>query len=162
MKKTLTTIYSGGQYGIDVAALAAARDCGLITGGYAPLGFKTCYGPRPELAKLGLIEHASPNYQPRTYSNVKDSDGTLILAYDFNSPGTVCTKKAIQFYNKPSFDCNMADLPFVFDVAEWIDRNNIRILNVAGNRGKNKEESTKIFNEARKYLKCIFNFYKQE
>jgi len=138
MKKTLTTIYSGGQYGIDVAALAAARDCGLITGGYAPLGFKTCYGPRPELAKLGLIEHASPNYQPRTYSNVKDSDGTLILAYDFNSPGTVCTKKAIQYYNKPSFDCNMADLPFTFDVAEWIDRNNIRILNVAGNLGKNK------------------------
>jgi len=162
MKKTLTTIYSGGQYGVDLAALAAARDCGLITGGTAPLGYKTVYGPRPSLAKLGLIEHTSPNYSPRTYCNVKDSDATLLIANDFNSPGTICTKKAIQFYNKLSFECDLKDLPFIFDVTDWIDKNNIVILNVAGNRGKDPEESTKIFQEVRQYLGCIFRAYKKD
>lgn len=158
----LIEVHSGGQYGADIAGLAAARDMGIKTGGWAPKGWKTRYGPRPELCKLGLIEHTSSRYQPRTYANVRDTQATIILAYDFNSPGTICTKKAINFYNKPSFDCDLNDLPFLFDVVEWIDKNKIEVLNVAGNCGKTKIQSSKIFQVSRKYLSCVFRAYKED
>jgi hypothetical protein len=86
MKYELKEIWSGGQYGVDISALAAAKQCGLKTCGWAPKGFKTCYGPRPQLAKLGLIEHESTRYECRTYNNVRDTDGTLLICKDWNSP----------------------------------------------------------------------------
>lgn len=157
--KTLKRIFSGGQRGVDLSALAAAHDIGLETGGWAPLNWKTKNGPRPELAKLNLLQSDSDNYKIRTYLNVKDTDGTLILAYDFNSSGIRCTKKAIDFYQKPFFECNLNDLPFIFDVTDWLDTNEIVILNVAGNSGRTKKEGTKIFIESRKYLTNVFRAY---
>lgn len=158
----LKKIISGGQRGADQAGLAAAKDIGLETGGWAPRGWITLNGSNPLLARLGLKEHSSPKYPPRTYANVKDSDGTIRLAYDFNSPGEVCTLKAINFYNKPWFDVDLSDLTFIFDVTDWIDKNGIKVLNVAGNAGKTKEEGTLIFQIARQYLGNIFKNYKKE
>jgi hypothetical protein len=37
----LERVISGGQTGVDQAALRAAQACGLETGGYAPLGWET-------------------------------------------------------------------------------------------------------------------------
>lgn len=159
MKHILTTVWSGGQYGVDISALAAARDCGLITGGWAPLGFKTRFGNRPELAKLGLKEHSSPKYPPRTYANIRDTDGTLILAYDFNSPGTRLTKKGVGFYSKPCMEIDLSEADFIFDVIDWLDENEIVKLNVAGNCGKTRLESSAIFNQVRHYLGCVFRAY---
>lgn len=53
---TLTKIISGGQTGVDQAALRAARDLGITTSGTAPLGWITEDGPAPWLADFGLIE----------------------------------------------------------------------------------------------------------
>jgi hypothetical protein len=155
----LNTIWSGGQYGVDIAALAAAKDCGLQTGGWVPRGWKTKWGPRQQLAKLGLKEHSSVQYSPRTYANVKDTDGTLILAYDFNSPGTRCTKKALAFYEKPCLEIDLSNKMFIFDVTDWIDKNGIIVLNVAGNAGKTKLEGSLIFKQVREYLGNVFKAY---
>jgi hypothetical protein len=160
--KKLKTIWSGGQIGIDIAALAAARDSNLETGGWIPKGFITRYGAKPELAKLGLREHSSPKYSPRTYANVKDTDGTIILAIDFNSSGTRCTKKAIDFYSKPFYEVNLNDPDFIFDVIDWINDNEIITLNVAGNGGKNREESSWLFTNGKKYLSNVFRAFKEE
>jgi hypothetical protein len=158
----LIKVISGGQRGSDQGGLAAAKDNGLATGGWAPKGWITQNGPNPLLAKLGLKEHGSSKYPPRTYANVKDSDGTIRLAKDFNSPGEVCTLKAINFYNKPWLDIDLSDLTFIFDVTDWIDKNGIKVLNVAGNAGKTNEEGTLIFQTVRQYLGCIFRHYKKE
>lgn len=157
-KKRLLVI-SGGQRGSDQGGLAAAVDMGLPTGGYVPKGWITLNGPMPELSKLGLIEHKSPKYSPRTYSNVKESDGTIRLAYDFTSPGERCTLKAINFYEKPYFDVDLRDPTFIFDITKWIDDNNIRVLNVAGNAGKLKIDGTKIFTVVRSYLSNVLRAY---
>ena len=157
---SLTTVFSGGQRGADQAGLAAAKDNGLITGGWIPKGWITLNGAMPALSKLGCLEHNSSKYSPRTYQNVKDSDGTIRLAYSFTSPGERCTKKAIGYYEKPSFDVDLKDPPFLFDIIDWIDQNDIKILNVAGNAGHSKEEGTRIFQEVRHYLKAVFRAYK--
>jgi len=152
-------IISGAQRGADQAGLAAARDNDLLTGGTAPKGWITLNGPNPVLAKLGLIESNSPKYPPRTYDNVKNSDGTIRLAYDFTTSGEVCTLKAITFYEKPYFDCDLNDLPGVALVINWLAKNNIKVLNIAGNAGKTKEEGSEIFKKVRHYLNCVFKIY---
>ena len=144
-----------------MGGLAAAHSCGLATWGYAPKGYLTQNGPEPRLASLGVIEHKSSKYSPRTYANVKDSDGTIRLAYNFNSPGERCTFKAIGYYEKPYFDINLSEeLPFVFEVNDWIEQNGIVVLNVAGNAGATKSEGTQIFNIVREYLMKVFRAYK--
>jgi len=153
---------SGGQRGSDSGGLAAARDRGLPTGGYVPLGWITLNGPMPDLAKLGCIEHTSSKYSPRTYSNVKESDGTIRLAFDFSTPGEICTKKAIDFYSKPSFDIDLNDPAFIFDVIAWIDKNNIKVLNCAGNAGKTKADGSAIFKQVRSYLGAVLRAYSED
>ncbi|MEM4261086.1 MAG: putative molybdenum carrier protein [Candidatus Woesearchaeota archaeon] len=155
-------IISGGQYGADIGGLAAARDNLIPTGGYAPLGYKTIYGPNPKLKMLGLIELGTANYRSRTFKNVKHSDGTIRFAYDFNTPGEICTIKALTFFKKPHFDISLDNLPEIDKVIEWIKAFDIKILNVAGNTGKNRKESNKIFCIVRKYLGQVLSELKKE
>jgi hypothetical protein len=154
-------VCSGGQRGADVGGLAAARDWGLPTCGFAPKGWRTKNGPNPKLQLLGLIEHSSTEYKPRTFANVKHSDGTIRLSKDFSSPGTRCTLKAIGYYQKPYFDIDLNDeLPFIFEVIDWIREHDIKVLNIAGNAGKDKHEGSAIFGQCRKYLSCVFRAFR--
>lgn len=131
----LTKIVSGGQTGADQGGLEAGKLLGLETGGWVPRGWLTEAGPRPDLGELyGLVEHESASYVPRTYANAKDSDGTIRIAYNFQSAGEICTLKAINQYEKPYFDVHVHRKQEQERVAEWILEHNIRSLNVAGNR----------------------------
>lgn len=156
-------IISGGQYGSDQAGLRVAMDLGLQTGGMVPKGWITKFGPRPQLAKLGLIEHpTSDKYPARTAWNVKNSDATLRFAFNHNSPGEVCTLNAITKYNKPYFDINLKtadETLIIFDVVDFFKEHNVEILNVAGNCGNNKEESTVIYDITRRLLKAYIVAY---
>lgn len=125
---------SGGQTGADIAGLEVAKDFGLETGGTMPFGYKALDRCHPEYKEMYGIEfHSSSSYVPRTKKNVKDSDGTIRLAFDFSSKGEICTMKAIVSYKKPHIDVNLNDPIPVKDVVTWIEDKNIEILNVAGN-----------------------------
>jgi hypothetical protein len=50
----LERVISGGQTGVDQAALRVAKAIGLATGGWAPLGWETEDGPASWLAGYGL------------------------------------------------------------------------------------------------------------
>lgn len=131
----LRKIISGGQTGADQGGLRAGKKLGLETGGWIPKGFLTELGFCPELGeRFGLVEHSSPKYPPRTFSNAKDSDGTIRFAINFETAGEKCTLKAIDQYKKPHFDIDVADPHPAKTVAEWIESNKIEVLNVAGNR----------------------------
>jgi len=151
-------LISGGQVGVDLAGLASAYDLGIPTGGTAPNGYRTKYGNYIKLKSLGLVEHDSWEYAPRTEENVKNSDGTIRFAYDFMSAGELCTLKYIKKHKKPNLNIDLYELEMgnyiVFDFLEWIDENKIEVLNVAGNAGKNKDESNKIFKLVRQTLNC--------
>jgi hypothetical protein len=148
-------IISGGQYGADIGGLAAAYDLKIQTGGIAPLGYKTIYGKNLRLKQLGLVESKSSNYRIRTFENVKMSDGTIRFAYNFKSPGEICTLNAIKIFKKPHLDIHLDKLPEVETVTDWLNQYEIKILNVAGNAGENKKESEVIFNKVRDYLKLV-------
>lgn len=157
--KLLSKVISGGQWGADVAGLAAAHDKDILTGGVAPKGWKTVYGPNPKLKDLGLVESDSSNYRIRTFENVKISDATMRFAYDFKSPGEICTLNAIKIFKKPHLDFNLKDDLVVNKALEWLNDYEIKILNIAGNTGKDKEESQEIFIKVRNFLGLVFNEY---
>jgi hypothetical protein len=130
----LNRVISGGQTGADRAALAAARAAGLATGGWMPQGFRAQDGSHPEFAELyGMEEHTSDRYPPRTALNVKESDATLRFAYDWDSSGEVLTLSLCRRYGRPSYDVTLGGGVTPAHVVEWLVRNNVGVLNVAGN-----------------------------
>lgn len=145
----LTKIISGCQNGADIAGLKIAKRFGLETGGCIPRGFITLDGPKPEYESLYSIkEHSSSKYPPRTYENVKQSDGTVRFAFDFNSPGEKCTFKAITYYKKPFFDVNLRLPADPSEMVNWLTDNKISVLNVAGNSEKTyygTEDAVKLY-----------------
>jgi len=133
----LIKVISGGQTGADLGGLKAAKASGIQTGGLIPSGFLTEVGPRPEYGPLyGLIQHPSNRYEPRTVANVLNSDGTIIFSSNFGSPGSKLTMEACGRAPKPMklIDVRSSGENAVDDVVAWLQENNIRTLNVAGNR----------------------------
>lgn len=125
-------IISGGQTGVDRAALEAARLCQLSTGGWLPKHCLCQDGNRPDLlAMYGMKEHPNVGYPPRTKQNVFDSDATLRFATDWKSTGEKLTLSAIKKFNKPYFDIKSSS--DVVSAIEWIRSNKFSVVNCAGN-----------------------------
>ncbi len=140
----IKAIYSGGQTGVDIAALRAASSLGIPTGGTMPKGWLTLVGPRPEYAALyGMVEAKTADYPTRTRANVAAADLTIRVAVDFNSAGELCTYRAIRTAGKPWIDIQLHTdrTPFDADVRiAFLQIRNLSarlgrplILNVAGN-----------------------------
>lgn len=127
---------SGGQTGVDRAALESARRAGLPIGGWCPAG-----GVAEDLAEppgvLGLFPELreTPSADPaqRTEWNVRDSDATLILVRDaVVSPGTARTVAFAVELGRPHL---VADVREPSVVRTWLDHlADGAILNVAGPR----------------------------
>jgi hypothetical protein len=133
----LEKVISGGQQGVDIGGLIAAKEAGVKTGGWAPRGWKTTVGANPGLAVYGLQEHHKVGYPPRTKQNVNDSDGTLIFATNMNSAGTKMTIRYAEELGKPY---HLVPLPPVDiyqvtdEIVKWIKVSAVHTMNVAGNR----------------------------
>lgn len=121
-------VISGGQTGVDRLGLEVAKKLNILTGGTAPKDWKTENGSDPSLKDFGLVESNFIGYMPRTQKNVLDSDGTVIYG-DVKSPGTKMTIDFLTNAQKP-WIANPGMDAFV----EFVEKNNIKILNVAGNR----------------------------
>ena len=125
-------IISGGQTGVDRAALDVALTLGLPCGGWSPKGRRAENGSIP--ARYPLREMPSPKYPPRTAKNVREADGTLILTVGAPTGGTALTAKLAKKHRKAFL---MVDLDHGGDpaaVRKWIREKEINILNVAGPR----------------------------
>lgn len=158
-QKILEVVISGGQTGVDLAALIAAKASGLKTGGWMPKGFRRLDGKFPEMAKeFGVKEHESWSYAPRTSCNVRDGDATLRIAHNFYSPGELCTKKAIDYYKRPFLDIPIDNLIPIEQVADWIIKGEFRVLNVAGN---SEQTLSGIQEKSVTYLTAVFGLVAQ-
>lgn len=127
---TLEKVVSGGQTGVDRAALDAARACSLPVGGWCPKGRRAEDGPIP--AHFPLRETPATEYAQRTAWNVRDSDGTLILLVEAPEGGTALTVEEAQRRGRP---WRAVDLPAdPAPTRRWIREQGVRTLNVAGPR----------------------------
>lgn len=136
---SLTKIISGGQTGADQGGWDAAKALRIFTGGEMPRHFRTERGYSPHFKEFfGVTESYSAEYPPRTVKNVKQSDGTLIIG-NVTSRGSQLTIKLCTNLRKPYFPIPfpLVEYPlkaYVNEFQDWLQRENIRVLNVAGNR----------------------------
>ena len=129
---TRLKIVSGGQTGVDRAALDVALALGLPVGGWCPKGRRAEDGVIPD--RYPLLETPERNYQARTRRNIEDSDGTLILNLSPLDGGTALTADLARQMGKPCLMVALEDgiEPTAFQ--EWLDAHPIAVLNVAGPR----------------------------
>jgi len=147
-------IISGGQTGADQAAFDVAIKLGIPHGGWIPKGRKTENGILPD--KYQLQEMPTSSYPKRTEQNVLDSDGTLILSYGNLTGGSALTRKMAEKHGRPWVHVDMNKLSIVDaanTIKSWIDRSDIKILNVAGPKAS---KSPGIYKTTIEVLKASF------
>ena len=141
-------IRSGGQSGVDRAALDAALAAGLRVGGWCPKGRRAEDGRIAN--SYPLKETPSENYEQRTEWNVRDADATLIIARGPElQGGTLLTARIAAMLEKPVRAVDLSEPNASADAARWIAENGVRVLNVAGPR---ESVQPGIYAEARRFL----------
>ncbi|SDX29863.1 putative molybdenum carrier protein [Thiocapsa roseopersicina] len=149
LPETGIRVVSGGQSGVDRAALDAAVALGLPIGGWCPLGRRAEDGPIPD--RYPLHETPSADYAERTEWNVRDSAATLILHRGPMTGGTRLTVELARRLGKPLLARDLAEPIDVQAIVDWLVANRVHILNCAGPRESGApgigEESQRIFVE---------------
>jgi hypothetical protein len=144
-------LISGGQTGVDRAALDAALEFGIRCGGWCPRGRKAEDGPIDR--RYPLWETPSAQYAVRTEWNVRVGDATLILTIGSPTGGTALTKKLANDFGKP---CPVVDLeksPETVTVRQWLAKHAVNVINVAGPR---ESTSPGVYQQAQIYLRRLF------
>ena len=158
-------IISGGQTGVDRAALDVAIELGVAWGGWCPKGGWAEDYPTPPglLAKYPHLKEA-PSSHPlqRTEWNVRDSDATLIIAATTGLPASIGTTRAHEFaqkHGKPVCVIDAMDGDAQRRAVAWLERQRERFgadmaLGVGGPR---ESEAPGIYAQAKQLLRAIIS-----
>jgi hypothetical protein len=128
-------IVSGGQTGVDRAALDAAQAAGVPCGGWCPAGRRAEDGAIP--ARYPLRETAGVDCAERTRRNIEDSDGTLVIGDGPAQGGTALTIELCRELGRPLLQIDAAEVAPADALSlllRFLAEREIRVLNVAGPR----------------------------
>ncbi|HKD36006.1 MAG TPA: putative molybdenum carrier protein [Pirellulales bacterium] len=162
----MITIRSGGQTGVDRAALDIAIALGIQYTGWCPSGgwAEDFLTPPGILVRYPLLRE-TPSSEPdqRTAWNVRDSDATLILVRDgtlARSRGTNFAKRMAELvFQKLCIVANLAADESLARVVRWLKEQASAesgrvefVLHVAGAR---ESESPGVYLEAKQFLDAL-------
>lgn len=145
-------IISGGQSGVDRAALDFCLENNIPCGGHCPKGRLAEDGRIAD--KYPLIETESDKYAERTRLNVENSDGTLIIFKGEMDKGTQLTLDIVDAKNKPHFLIDLSLNINTSIVKNWMINNDLETINIAGPREGN---CLGIYKESKEILSAIFD-----
>lgn len=154
-------VISGGQTGVDRAALDAAILYGIDYGGAIPKGRLAEDGPISRKYKK-LQEMPAGTYRQRTRRNVEDADATLIFTWGPPSNGTAYTIQCARRAQKPSLRIDLVGrdrASVVHDILDWVEQTHPKILNIAGPR---ESKSPGIYTQVRQILTEVFKVLASE
>jgi len=128
-------IISGGQTGIDRAALDVALAHGIDCGGWCPAGRLDEFGRIPD--RYPVRELGGGGFTERTLQNVKDSDGTIIVYPGKLSGGTEQTVRFSVEQQRPHqlIDASKVSVEEAAKlISDFVRKSKISVLNIAGPR----------------------------
>jgi hypothetical protein len=137
----LRKVLSGGQTGVDQAALRAAQDCGLECGGWCPPGRVCESGLIPARFPLQETPEDRSPLAPdiprsqRTEWNVRDSEASLVLRPAFQEkadPGTDWAERCAARFGRPVLVVDPWDAEAATRIREWLGALKIETLGVGG------------------------------
>ena len=128
----LQRLISGGQSGVDRAALDTAMQLRIPCGGWCPRGRRAEDGPVS--SRYPLRETPSASYPERTAWNIRDSDATLVLTRGRPRGGTGLTVSLARRTGKPVLVVDLEVSSDIEAVRAWLGENRVEVLNVAGPR----------------------------
>lgn len=147
-------IISGGQTGVDRGVLDAALALKIPCGGWCPKG---------RLAEDGVIESKYPlqqtdtsDYNKRTLKNILDSDGTVIIYFNYPIGGTEQTLLYVLENKKPYLLLDAIEVSILQSaqrIFNFIQDYKINIVNIAGPRAS---QSPKAYNFAKQVIIELF------
>jgi hypothetical protein len=143
-------IISGGQTGVERAALDVALQQGIPCGGWCPKGRKAEDGILD--ARYPLKETSSSHYEVRIEANVIGADGTLILTEGKPTGGKAYTLQMAIKHKKPYLTVDLRQKARPSVAREWARIHRIHILNVAGPR---ESQIPGIYAKAKLFLGAI-------
>lgn len=146
----LDRVVSGGQTGVDRAALDAALERGLPCGGWCPRGRRAEDGLLAE--RYPMRETPSADYAERTEWNVRDSEATLVLTWGPPTGGTAYTIDRAVSLGRPLLVVDLT-APRLESVRDWLRAESVRVLNVAGPRESGRPG---IYAKSRAFLEAVF------
>src|SRR5262249_26269759 len=126
---------SGGQTGVDRAALDVALKHGIDCGGWCPARRLDEFGRIPDRYPVRELE--AGGFTWRTMQNVKDSDGTVVIYTGELRGGTEQTVRFCVELQRPHqlIDASKISVEGAGKlIADFVRNNAIGILNVAGPR----------------------------
>ncbi len=149
----LRKVITGGQTGVDRAALDVALAYGIPCGGWCPKGRIAENGPIPD--HYPLVETADAEYSERTRRNVEDADGVLVLYAHTLDSGTRHTINLAADLGKPILTVDLTREPDPGDALAWLAHfKKGVVINVAGPRESN---SPGIYDQAVEYLRRLLH-----
>ena len=146
----LEKVVSGGQTGVDRAALDAALAVGLACGGWCPRGRWAEDGPIAP--RYPLVETPQATPAQRTAWNVRDSEATLVVARGALRGGTALALERARAEGRPVLVLDLAPESDLAAVEHWLDGCAARVLNVAGPR---ESEAPGIYEESLPLLTAL-------
>ncbi|MBF0613648.1 MAG: molybdenum cofactor carrier [Magnetococcales bacterium] len=144
-------IISGGQTGVDRAALDFAMAHGMPVGGWCPKGRKADDGPIE--AHYPLRETPRSEYRQRTFWNMRDCDGALIFYRGELTGGTLLTVQLARSMKKVHRLVHLNRNADLEEMRTWLYGQRIRILNVAGPRERGNRG---IYSQTVAFLDALF------
>ena len=132
-------IVSGGQTGVDRAALDAALALRVAVDGWCPEGRRAEDGVLS--IRYPLKELPGAGYLQRTLKNVMDSDATLLMAFGRPAGGTGRIAEFCRKYGKPHcfLDAAIHEVDAGVTAAlRFVEQHGIRRLNIGGPRASDE------------------------
>jgi len=128
-------IVSGGQTGVDRAALDVALKLGVECGGWCPAGRLDEVGVIPNHYPVKELKHGG--FKERTVQNVKDSDGTVIVYFERLEGGTKFTLECCQQLGRAHHLIDAAKTSpktAAATIGDFVRQSKLSVLNIAGAR----------------------------
>ena len=150
-------VISGGQTGVDRAALDAALAAKVPCGGWCPKGRLALDGTIS--LDYPLTETSSPDYADRTRQNIQSTQGTLVLHKGKQGPGTRLTIAEARRLGKPFLVVDIRKEDALDQTTAWLQQSGINILNIAGPRESSKEG---IYDDALRFIAALIRSVEQE